>query len=179
MNLKMRMLFFNLQKLIKRILILFWKSQPLQREDGNPHCHLLKPKAAARTAGCIRTATNPVPLPSPMAASPATVSAPSGCLSGANPRSPAQRSPSSLAFSAPAVGLRRSWDRGLGVRAKVSVRRDYLYCSLTPLLVMYRRVPLNCLLLPVKSCSYPMLIPLNSLCIVLLMVILSPLNRVI
>ncbi|GJM86588.1 hypothetical protein PR202_ga02459 [Eleusine coracana subsp. coracana] len=52
-----------------------------------------------------------------MAASPATVSAPSQCLSGANPRSAAQRSPSSLAFSA---GHRRGGDHCLSVRAKVA-----------------------------------------------------------
>ncbi|GJN21995.1 hypothetical protein PR202_gb09520 [Eleusine coracana subsp. coracana] len=55
-----------------------------------------------------------------MAAPPATVSAPSQCLSGANPRSAAQRSPSSLSFSATSAGHRRGGDRCISVRSKVA-----------------------------------------------------------
>jgi hypothetical protein len=70
----------------------------------------------------------PGPRP-PMAATPATASAPSRCLTGAQPRCAALRSPSSLAVAAPPAGLRPCGSRALSVRAKVSVRPCYSFRS--------------------------------------------------
>jgi hypothetical protein len=85
-----------------------------------------EPRSGGAERGEARTYLAPR---SPMAAHPATASAPSRCLSGARPRCADHRSPSSLAVAAPPAGLRPCGSRALRVRAEVSARPDCRFRS--------------------------------------------------